>query len=273
MGSVCISMNGKMLYSHTTGYSSMEGTHAVSANENTKYRIASITKMFTAAIIFQLIQEGKLDYSNTLDQFLPGLPGASKITIAMMMSHRSGLHNILDDPDYPNWKSQPKTKEEVLKMINRYPLDFAPDSKAAYSNTNYILLGYIIEEKCGKPYSEKQVEADMSILAGAGALLSTPDDLNKFIQGLYAHKLFKSRYLLHMQSITDGFGMGMTEFVYGEHKAYGHTGSIDGFNSQLEYFPDDKLAIAYCSNGLSIPIADVLNEVHSIVYQALEEYK
>jgi CubicO group peptidase (beta-lactamase class C family) len=304
MGSICISDNGKVIYSRTTGYSVMDEPKTIPATESTKYRIASITKMFTAAIIFQLIQEGKIDFANTLDEYFPGLPGANKISIAMLLAHRSGLHNILDDPDFASWKSTPMTREQMLKMIGKYPLEFAPDSKAAYSNSNYILLGYIIEDVCHKPYSDavrdriisklglkntyygghtniamgesysyaygsdwiRQPEADMSILAGAGALVSTPEDLIRFIEALYARHLFKPRHLSRMQAIVDGYGMGMFQFAYGERVAYGHAGSIDGFNSQVEYFPDDKLAIAYCSNGMTIPIADVLNAALAIVF-------
>lgn len=309
MGSICIAQNGKVLYTHASGYSLIEGSKKIPATESTKYRIASITKMFTAAIIFQLVQEGKLDFSNTLDEYFPQVPGAAKITIAMMLSHRSGLHNILDDPDYPSWKEVPKRQDEVLKMISKYPLDFPPDSKAAYSNSNFILLGYIIENKCKKPYSEvvnerviakiglkntyygsktntdneesysyayyngwaKQTSADMSILAGAGALVSTPEDLTKFIEALYGRKIIKHRYLNTMQNIIDGYGMGMLPFPYADKMAYGHAGSIDGFNSMLQYFPDEKLSVCYCSNGLTIPIADVMNAVLGIVFSSINK--
>lgn len=309
MGSVCITQNGKVLYHHATGYSLIDGNQKKAATESTRYRIASITKMFTAVIIFQLVQEGKIDFSNTLDEYFPQMPGASKITIEMMLNHHSGLHNILDDPDYPNWKEIPKKQEEVLKMISKYPLDFPPDSKASYSNSNYILLGYIIESICKKPYSEvvkerviskaglkntyyagktnidlgesysyvyttawtKQPEADVSILAGAGGLISTPEDLTKFIESLYGRKIIRHRYVTMMQNIKDGFGLGMAQFPYADRVSYGHIGNIDGFNSILQYFPDDKLSVCYCSNGLSIPINDVMNAVLGIVFASLDE--
>jgi len=302
MGSICISEGGRPIYSRAIGYSFIDGR--VPATEKTKYRIASITKMFTAAIIFQLIQEGKLDYSTTLDRYFPELPGAKTITIGMMLSHRSGLYNILDDPNWPAWKEKPKTQDEIVAMIKKYPLDFTPDSKAEYSNSNYILLGYIIEDIFDKPYKEvvhdrviskaglkntyygdktnidngesysyvynndwtRQPEADMSILGGAGALISTPADLNKFIVAVYKHKLFKQRHLDKMQNIVDGYGMGMESFTVGAHKAYGHHGGIDGFSSVLEYFPDDDIAISYCSNGQVSSVNDVVNAALNIVF-------
>ena len=306
MCSISISRNGGTIYQHSTGYSVIERDRKIPAQAHTKYRIASITKMFTAAMILQLIQEGRLDYINTLDEYFPQLPGAKQITIGMLLNHRSGLHNILDDPDYPNWKEKAKTQDEILKMISRYPLDFTPDSKASYSNFNYIILGYILEMKTKKSYSEavneriisrlglpdtyyggktnpdqnesysyvyygdswvKQPEAHITILAGAGGLLSTPADLTRFIEALYKHELVRSRYVKAMQNINDGFGFGMVPINYEDKVGYGHTGSIDGFNSILAYFPKERLSICFCSNGISIPVNDVLNSVLSIVLE------
>jgi CubicO group peptidase (beta-lactamase class C family) len=106
----------------------------------------------------------------------------------------------------------------------------------------------------------------MSILGGAGALISTPADLNKFIVAVYKHKLFKQRHLDKMQNIVDGYGMGMESFTVGAHKAYGHHGGIDGFSSVLEYFPDDDIAISYCSNGQVSSVNDVVNAALNIVF-------
>lgn len=303
MGTICITQNGKHIYSRSIGYTQLDNDIKIPADHKTKYRVASLTKMFTAAIMFQLIQEGKIDFESTLDEYYKDLPGAKNITIAMMMSHRSGLHNIFDEPDFTSWKTIQRSEDEVVAMIGKNPLDFTPDSKAAYSNSNYLLLGYIIERICHKPFSEvvhdriisriglkhtyyggktdlskgecysyvydngwvKQPEADMSILGAAGALVSTPADINKFIEALYAHRLFKVRYLAKMLEIKDGFGMGMMPYSYGSHTAYGHPGGIDGFNSILEYFPEDDLIICYCSNGQYYNMSDIINPVLSII--------
>ena len=306
MGSLCISQGGHTLYSRAIGYSVISSQNKIPATVHTRYRIASITKMFTAAIIFQLVNENKLSLSTTLDKYFPELPGAKNITIAMMLSHRSGLHNILDDPDWPSWKTIPKTKDEIISMIGRGSPEFTPGTKASYCNSNYILLGYIIEDICHKPYQgvvydriisevglwdthyggttnidrgecysytfnngwNKEPEADMSILGGAGALVSTPSDLNKFAEALYAHKIIPAQYLAKMQDINDGFGMGMMPFPYPGHTAYGHPGAIDGFNTALEYFPDDGIAISYCSNGQVSSVYDILKQVMDIVFDS-----
>ena len=306
MGSICVSQGGHVIYDRAIGYSVISPANKTPASIHSRYRIASITKMFTAAIIFQLIDEHKLNLNTTLDKYFPELPGAKNITIAMMLSHRSGLHNILDDPDWSTWKTMPKTQDEIIALIGKGSPEFTPGTKAAYSNSNFILLGYIIEEVCHKPYQGvvydriiskaklwdthyggktnidrgecysysfnndwiKEPEADLSILGGAGALVSTPSDLNKFIEALYGHKLIPAQYLTKMQDINDGFGMGMLPYTYSTRTAYGHHGSLDGFNTLLEYFPEEGIAISYCSNGQVAPVNDIITQVVNIVFDS-----
>ena len=306
MGSICISQGGRTIYSRAIGYSVISPQGRIPATTQTRYRVASITKMFTAAIIFQLIDEHKLELTTTLDRYFPQIPGAKNITIAMMLSHRTGLHNIFDDPDWSMWKTTPKTQDEIIAMIGRGSPEFTPGTKAAYCNSNYILLGYIIEKLCHKPYQgvvydricskaklwdthyggttnidrgesysytfnngwNKEPEADMSVLGAAGALVSTPADLNKFVEALYGHKIIPAQYLAKMQDINDGFGMGMMPFPYPGHTAYGHPGAIDGFNTALEYFSNEGIAISYCSNGQVSSVYDILSQVLDIIFSS-----
>ena len=146
MGSLTISKNGTVLYKRAIGYSFISDNEKKTATDITKYRIGSISKMFTAIIIFQLIEEEKIKLTSTLDTYFPNLPNAKKITISNLLNHRSGLHNFTDDPDYMTWMTQPKTHDEMLAIISKNKVDFPPNEKASYSNSNYVVLGYIIEK-------------------------------------------------------------------------------------------------------------------------------
>jgi D-alanyl-D-alanine carboxypeptidase len=304
MGSLAMSENGNILYTKAIGFSSITPQQKIASNEKTKYRIGSISKMFTATIIFQLIEEGKLDLSTTLDKYFPEIPNAKSITIGNMLSHRSGIHSFTDDSTYLQWSYAPKTHDEIIKIISAGKPEFEPDSKTAYSNSNFVLLGYIVEKICNKPYDEalqervctkiglkdtyygsktdisknesfsysfggswlQQPETDMSIPHGAGAIVSTSSDLVKFIEALFTGKLLSESSLSKMKTITDSLGMGMMQFPYEDKTVYGHGGAIDGFNSILCYFPDEKLAFAYCSNGTAYPIKDILLATLSIYF-------
>jgi len=91
MGSITLAKDGKVLYTRSFGYGQITETIKKPLTEATRYRIASITKTYTAVMIFQLIEEGKLKLDDHLDQFFPQIPNAGKITIAQILNHRSGI--------------------------------------------------------------------------------------------------------------------------------------------------------------------------------------
>jgi CubicO group peptidase (beta-lactamase class C family) len=304
MGSLTISKNGIVVYSRAIGYSFISGNEKLSATDQTKYRIGSISKMFTATMIFQLIEDGKLNLTTTVDKYFPQLPNASKITISNLLNHRSGLHNFTADPEYLTWMTLPKTQDDMLAIISKSKVDFQPNEKFSYSNSNYVVLGYIIEKVSKHSYPkylsnritskiglsntyvgtktdtkknesfsyrflnswEQGPETDMSIPGAAGAIVSTPADLTKFIESLFSLKLVSNSSLMQMKTITDGYGMGMFQIPFYNKSAYGHNGGIDGFASTLAYFPEDSLALAYCTNGQVYPMNDILIGVLCIYF-------
>ncbi len=298
MGSIAISKGGDVIYSRSVGFSHYGEKGKVASDAKTKYRIGSISKMFTATIVFQLVEEGKLKLEDTLDKFFPEIPNAKKITVAQLLNHHSGIHDITGDAqNYYSYYRRPQTHEQMLAIMAKTTPDFEPGAKAAYSNSNYILLGYIAEKVSGKSYkdllNEKitskinltdtfyggQIndsnneshsfdfiegewkilgETDMSIPGGAGAIVSTPTDLTKFITALFDGKLISQKNLDQMKTTTDNYGSGIFQFPLDDKKLFGHTGGIDGFNSMLVYLPEEKLSVAYISNGTIYPVNSIL---------------
>ena len=307
MGSIAISKDGKILYSRAVGFSHYGEKEKVSSDAKTKYRIGSITKMFTATLVFGFVEEGKLKLDDTLDKFFPAIPNAKKITVAQMLNHHSGIHNITDDAqNYYSYYRRPQRHEQMLDVIAKTTPDFEPGAKAAYSNSNYILLGYIVEKVSGKSYKDLLnekitskinltdtfyggqindannesysfdwvegdwkilAETDMSVPGGAGGIVSTPTDLTKFITALFDGKLVSQKSLFQMKTISDGYGSGVLQFPYDDKKLFGHTGGIDGFNSMLVYLPEEKLSVAYISNGTVYPVNDILLAAFAVYYK------
>ena len=97
MGSLTLAKDGAVLYSRSFGYGLINANDKKPLTAETKYRIGSITKTFTAVMIFQLVEEGKLKLADTLDKFFPQIPNAARITIGQILAHRSGIHNL--EPD------------------------------------------------------------------------------------------------------------------------------------------------------------------------------
>lgn len=146
MGSIAISKEGKALYNKSVGYRNVNDTIKIKNTSQSKYRIGSITKTFTAVMVFQLIDENKISLEDKLSNFFPEIPNASKISIANLLNHSSGLYNITNAEDIEDWVYKPSVKKEMLGRIAKYDVGFQPSEKTSYSNTNYILLGYILEQ-------------------------------------------------------------------------------------------------------------------------------
>ena len=303
MGSLALSHDGQVVYSRAFGDAQV--TPAMPAMPTTHYRVGSISKVFTATMIMQLVEEKKLALTTPLATFFPQLPNAATITIDQLLSHRSGLHSLTDDAAYLGYMTQPKTQTELLAIMAAPKADFEPGAKYAYSNTNYIVLGYIVEKLTKKPYAQalqkriaakaglkdtyyggkigaKQQEAqsyttsasgwklsaetDMSIPGGAGAVVSTPADLDRFLEALFGGKLVSAASLEQMKTIRDGYGLGLQVIPFGTKRSYGHGGAIDEFRSMTSYFPDDKLAVAVCTNARNANMNDAMIGVLSIYF-------
>lgn len=304
MGSLAISKNGQLVYQRAIGFSRMDNAVKIPSITSTRYRIGSISKMFTGVIIFQLIDENKLSLDATIDNYFPALPNADKITVANLLNHRSGLHSFTDDSLYYSYYEKPISQKALLAIITASPPDFEPGKRSQYSNTNYVLLGWIAEQITKKTYKQlveerivskiqlpdtyvggktnpknnesfsysfyqdwkQDAETDMSIPGAAGAIVSTPASLLKFIEALFAGKLVSAASLETMKTLKDGYGMAMFQIPFYNRKAFGHNGSIDGFGSMLAYFPGDSLSVAYCTNGQVYPMNDIIIAVLSIYF-------
>jgi len=241
-------------------------------------------------MIFQLIDENRLTLNTPLSLYFDDIPNASNITIANLLNHSSGLFNITNASDFGDWMLKPSSRGDMLKRIKAYDIVFNPGEETAYSNTNYILLGYIIEsidkdiytqalerritKKLGlkntyyghkigtsenESYSysinnflwEKQLETDMSNPGGAGAIVSNSEDLTKFMNALFAGKLISDSSLDAMKKTNNG------EVCHGIFYAnlngldiYASEGGIDGFQSILVHIPEFETTIVLTANGL-----------------------
>jgi D-alanyl-D-alanine carboxypeptidase len=125
---------------------------------DTHFRIASITKTMTSAVIVLLAQEGKLQFSDPISKYVPNVPNGENITIAELLKMRSGLYGYTNDPEFAaTLDADPAkvwTPQEVLAIAFRHPPEFPPGTAYDYSNTNYALLGLVVEKVDGKPLDQ-----------------------------------------------------------------------------------------------------------------------
>lgn len=302
MGSVAVSKEGKLLYTKTVGYA--DYANKIKATDDYKYRIGSISKTFTAVLVLQAVEQGKLTLETTLDTYFPTIKNANKITVAHLLNHTSGIHNFTDDASYLDWNTKRKTQQEMVSIIEKGGSDFEPDSKPSYSNSNYVLLTYILEKVNKDSYAEilqkniikplnlkntylgnsiqvqnnevksysysdgwkLETETDLSIPVGAGAVVSNPKDLILFSEALFGGKLLQPSSLKIMKTFKESYGSGLFEFPFSEHQGYGHNGGIDGFSSIFSYFDTDKITYAMTSNGANTNTSSISLLVLSEVF-------
>lgn len=303
MGSISIFKNGKEVYRNSIGF--VDINKGIRASADTKYRIGSVSKSITAAIIVQLFEERRLDPVAYLSDYFPDIPNAEKITMVHLLRHQSGLYNFTNSADYSSWMQDSMSKQDLIDIITRSGTVFNPGEKTEYSNANYVLLSYIAEKVEGieftdilnkriiKPLKLKNTyyggkidpekneafsytsfcqwelapETNMSIPAGAGGIVSTPTDLNIFYTGLFNSKTVTKHSLGIMKEINGDFGMGLFQIPFHKRMGYGHNGKIDEFFTMAVYFPEDNVSVAYTSNGGLFPVNDILTGVLSIYFK------
>lgn len=302
MGSFAIAHNGNTIYQKTIGYKQTEAKKI--AEPNTVYRIGSITKTFTATMIFQLIDEKKLTLETKLALFFPEIPNAQKISIANLLNHTSGLGDYVSDDLV--WITNPHSKAELLTKIAKGKIHFEPGAKQQYSNSGYLLLSYILEKLDKRPYSAALKSRIISklglnntlsavpnytldnearsyryangwtlskdiyfpIVVGVGDILASPDQLNIFIQALLSGKLASAESLAKMSSFEgeNSMAMGLIKMPFYDKWAIGHNGGTFGSYSAMYAIPEDGLAFSYSINGLNYNMNDVTIALLSAFY-------
>lgn len=248
MGAVLVAKDGKILINK--GYGSANLDWKVPDSPTTRFRLGSVTKQFTAACILLLEERGKLQIEDPVKKYLPDAPAAwDQITIFNLLTHTSGIPNFTEFPDYRATEAKPTTPEELVARFRAKPLDFAPGTSWHYSNSGYVLLGYLVEKISGEPYS-KFLQAniftpvgmkdsgydsntnviprhavgyapapgglvvagyiDMSIPFSAGGLYSTTGDLLRWEQALYGGKVLTAASLRKMTTpFRENYALGL----------------------------------------------------------------
>lgn len=253
------------------------------ADPHALFKIASISKLYIAAATAKLISSKRLSLDKTLADYLPELVGrieyADKITLRMLLQHRSGIPNFIDAPKFP-WENLPADVSGLLKFGLDKPADFKPDSQHRYSNTNYLLIGMILDKTLGYRhhlYIKKEIldplklthtysqlsEVDLqNVVSGyyigyegdlktqnfvgpGGSMLATAQDVGIFLRALNDGSLFSAD----------------EQAIYSSIYVYEHTGLLGGYSSIARYHKDiDTVVIQFVntSGGNSWMITEVI---------------
>ncbi|HWS17963.1 MAG TPA: serine hydrolase domain-containing protein, partial [Candidatus Elarobacter sp.] len=153
MGSVLVAQDGKVLLDKGYGFANLEWD--IPNTPTTKFRLGSVTKQFTAASILLLEERGKLKVEDPVKNYMQDAPAAwDKITIFHVLTHTSGIPSFTSFPDYASTEATPTSPEKLVARFRDKPLEFEPGTKWNYSNSGYVLLGYLVEKISGQSYQD-----------------------------------------------------------------------------------------------------------------------
>src|SRR5580693_9908333 len=153
MGSVLVARGETIVLDKGYGFANLEWN--IPNTPTTKFRLGSVTKQFTAASILLLEERGKLKVDDPVKKYMPDAPAAwDKIALFNVLTHSAGLPNFTSFPEYAKLQAFPNTPEQIVATFKDKPLDFEPGSKFSYSNSGYVLLGYLIEKITGESYEK-----------------------------------------------------------------------------------------------------------------------
>ncbi len=288
MGAIAISKSGEIIDQGAAGILSTEEGNEKELQVDTRFRIGSISKVFTAVMIHQMVERNQLKYEDRLSDFFPKVPNAEQVTILQLLNHSSGIFSVTDLPAIGYIAYKPTERSTLLEMMEGTKPAFAPGASNKYSNSNYMLLGFILEDLGGKPYSDlvqemickplnlqhthngskinnadneassfylegeswkAYPETDMSVPAGAGSMVSNVVDLTTFIRGIFQGDLISKATLDVLIENNNDYGNGLFLLDIDGDKGYWHNGAIDGFKTMLTYFPESDIAVAILTNA------------------------
>lgn len=150
-GTILLMQKGKVIYKKAFGMADREWN--IPNTADTKFRIGSVTKQFTAACILLLAEQGKLSVDDHLNKYIPDYPKGDSITIHMLLNHTSGIKNYTDLPEFWPKAILPLSTDSMIALFKNKPLDFSPGTKWNYSNSGFFLLGVIVEKVSGKNFT------------------------------------------------------------------------------------------------------------------------
>ncbi|MBR0551799.1 serine hydrolase domain-containing protein [Stakelama marina] len=261
---------------------------------DTRFRLGSLTKQFTAALVLKLVDDGKVDLDAPIARYLDDAPaGWAKVSVRDLLAHTSGIPNFTTMDGFDAWAMTAREPNEIVGFFRGQPLDFAPGSRFEYSNSNYEVLGLLLQRVTGRAYGallhdrlfaplglgDSGLDSDALVLphraAGyrwrdgalvrargisisvpwaAGGVYSTSHDLLDWARALYGGRVLSAESLAAMTRKGPGdYGLGQEVGAFRGHRLIEHEGRIEGYSSYLGYLPDWKLTVVVLSNVSDTP--------------------
>ncbi|RLE00073.1 MAG: serine hydrolase, partial [Bacteroidetes bacterium] len=262
----------------------------IPADPQSLFKIASINKLYVAVATTKLVNDQRLSLDDTLADHFPELVGrienAEKITLRLMVQHRSGIPNYTDHPDFL-WDDPPKNNKETLELVLDMPADFEPDEKYSYSNTNYLLIREILDKVLGYGHFQYIKEEILIPLELNNTFSSLQEvDIDDVMSGYYAGVEPDLKHIdfgmmataedvgIFLRALNDGSLLNDSEqAIYSSIYVYEHKGWVLGYQSIARYHKDiDTVVIQFVNttgNDTELTTLVVYNRIVRILREEI----
>lgn len=297
-GTIFVALRDQIIFNKNYGFANYE--HNIPNKSDTKFRIASITKSFTALATLQLQDQGLLNIGDFVNQYIPDYPNGDKIKISHLLLHTSGIPNISAFDNFQDIIVLQISLSQFIAYFKDKPLEFVPGSQYKYSNSGYLLLSAILEKVSGKTFGqiindnifvplgmkdsgydhprdlinnrasgyilknnnlENSSYINMDLAVGSGGLYSTVQDLYLFDRVLYKNNFAK---IFHDYNYQYCYGWNVDK-LFG-HKLVYHIGNMFGFSAIFYRFIDDDVCIIILSNFEHAPVEKIAQVISAIIF-------
>ncbi len=260
---------------YTAGWKDRD--NKIPADPQSLFKIASISKLYVAVATVKLVNDQRLSLDDTLADHFPELVGrienAEKITLRLMVQHRSGIPNYTDHPNFA-WDDPPKSNKESLELVLDMPADFEPDENFSYSNTNYLLIREILKKVLGYSYHQ-YIKEEILIPLGLNNTFSSLHevDIDDVMSGYYVGVESDFKHIdfgmmataedvgIFLRALNDGSLLNDNEqAIYSSIYEYEHTGWVLGYYSIARYHEDiDTVVIQFVNTNGGTPLVQFFN--------------
>ncbi len=282
--SLAVARDGEIVYAH--GYGFADRRRTIRVEPRTVFAVGSIEKQFLAASVLRLCERGRLSLDDTLGRFVPWYAVARDVTVRELLENASGIPDYATLPDFDRLAREPVSPEALVRRVASLPLEFAPGTNTSYSNTNYVLLGVIVEDVTRMPlaawlhrdlfgplqlratagwnpflYEPRRAEGSVSagsasLAFGGAGLESSALDVARWLDDLFAMRVVSTQDLMRMFD-----GMGFFSGRIGSRRGAWHSGYVPGYSAYVAVVPGQRLAVVLLSNADAVDLGPLAQSV------------
>ncbi|MFI6587389.1 serine hydrolase domain-containing protein [Embleya sp. NPDC050493] len=296
--------DGRTVHRETAGVS--DTSTGAGMDTNARFRIGSVTKTFSTVVLMQLVGSGAVDPDAPVDRYLPGVLPDTRITVRRLLTHTSGLWDYSNEmfartiPGFEEVRNKVFTFRELIDLSTAHPATAVPGTTYQYSNTNFVVVGALIEKLTGRSVQEEyerriirplhlrdtahvhpettipgkvirgyltpdeagaplvdSTEQTVSWAQSAGAMISSPGDLDRFVSALLGGRLLRADLLDQMLRMTPSDASGTRFYGLGLRRrdlscgisVYGHTGTVQGYYTYAFTTRDGRRSVTSVANA------------------------